>query len=412
MSDRAERVIVPTSWRRPALLLAWLNAAAAAMPPSAEMVLAVPHEPGPSDAEAARTVLSAGTAAARSMSVTVESFSEVLSKSYSLAVILAGEPEEMWEAFAVALADVTRLQALPTRPGSGLHSTLQDFTEDAPKTSVAPVPSTAGADAWSSYLGGGLTLVRLAWGGKVCVPTSHVRLLGMLLDDGRFEPALTGYLVRTLQPGQTVVDVGANIGLHTTLMGTVVGYGGAVIAYEPFPDNLACLEKSVAASSLIGLVDIRSCAASDAAASVSMTVSDVWRGQGTIAHSTLEVLPGVVDEHAYSIQVQTVRLDDDLADVPRIHLVKVDVEGAEERVFAGMEGLLTAGRIDRVAFECYRHHLGDEWPAFAHRLTRMSLIGWKFRILDEVGTDYEVPVTSVVEHGNFETVIIERPGLT
>lgn len=42
-----------------------------------------------------------------------------------------------------------------------------------------------------------------------------------------------------------------------------------------------------------------------------------------------------------------------------IDLLKVDVEGAEELVFDGMEGLLKSGAVDRVAFECMREQYGS-----------------------------------------------------
>ncbi|WP_165230268.1 FkbM family methyltransferase [Aquisphaera insulae] len=48
-----------------------------------------------------------------------------------------------------------------------------------------------------------------------------------------------------IRPGDTVIDVGANIGFFTTLFARLAGPGGQVVAFEPDPDNLALLLSNV-----------------------------------------------------------------------------------------------------------------------------------------------------------------------
>lgn len=403
------RIILATTWRPAAMVAAFVSSVAAISPSNAELVFAVPREPAGQDADAARMVLRAA-APDLSCSVTVESFTEVLEKPYSVAFIPPADMGEAWEAFAVALREVADLRPDGARPGAGLHARLQTFRE--PQTSTAPAesmptPAPTTPPRWATYLGDRTALVRMAWGGRVAVPTERVYLLGNILETGMFEPRFTRYLSRTITSGDVIVDVGANIGLHTTLMGSLVGGSGRVVAYEPYPDNLFCLRKSIAASGLIGLVDVREAACSDAATTLPLTVSRTCRGQGTLMYDKVEVLPGVVDPDSYRIDVPTVRLDEDLREVERIDFIKIDVEGAEERVLAGASGLLESGRVRRIALECYRHHLGTDWDAFARRLHHMGAHGWTFRILDDQGNDYEVPASTVTDHGHFETVIIE-----
>src|SRR5256885_15712861 len=50
---------------------------------------------------------------------------------------------------------------------------------------------------------------------------------------GGFEPDTYAALKRLVRPGQTVLDIGANSGVHSLPMGRMVGKTGRVIAFEP-----------------------------------------------------------------------------------------------------------------------------------------------------------------------------------
>ena len=72
-------------------------------------------------------------------------------------------------------------------------------------------------------------------------------------------------------------------------------------------------------------------------------------------------------DEAANTYVDVVTLDDDLDHLGRIDLVKIDVEGAEAAVLAGMDGLLRSGRVNMISCEVRsdafeRQGLGAEWP--------------------------------------------------
>ena len=50
---------------------------------------------------------------------------------------------------------------------------------------------------------------------------------------GCFEPSTTKCLKQLVKEGQTVLDIGANIGAHTLQLAKLVGSKGQVIAFEP-----------------------------------------------------------------------------------------------------------------------------------------------------------------------------------
>ena len=69
---------------------------------------------------------------------------------------------------------------------------------------------------------------------------------GVIAQTKEYEPYVIKELERLLNPGDTFVDVGANIGYFTLLAAGKVGKKGKVIAFEPWPDNCQLLEKSIA----------------------------------------------------------------------------------------------------------------------------------------------------------------------
>lgn len=65
-----------------------------------------------------------------------------------------------------------------------------------------------------------------------------------LLTGDAYEPEETAAILRLLPQGATFLDVGANIGVFTTLASRAVGPGGLVIAFEPDPANRAILRRN------------------------------------------------------------------------------------------------------------------------------------------------------------------------
>ena len=126
---------------------------------------------------------------------------------------------------------------------------------------------------------------------------------------------------------------------------------------------------------------------------------------GTIGH----LLPS---EHradtVETVNVATEPLDAQIGRFERIDLVKIDVEGAEEQVFAGMSGLLDSGVVRRVCFEMIRPSLGDDWDAFARRLKALEERGWSFATLAESGHAEPAELDALLERGWWSQVAMLR----
>lgn len=132
-------------------------------------------------------------------------------------------------------------------------------------------------------------------------------------------------LLRRIEPGGFVVDVGANIGYIALFMAGAVGPRGRVLCLEPVPENLRELRRNIELNRL-DQVEILPIAAGDR------------DGKVRIASG----LNGVVSEHTGDLEVDLRRLDS--LDVPCPSLVKIDVEGYELTVLHGATRWLGEGR--------------------------------------------------------------------
>lgn len=153
-------------------------------------------------------------------------------------------------------------------------------------------------------------------------------------------PVLVPVLQAVLRPGNVFFDVGANIGLYSLWAAKLVGPQGKILAFEPVPQTGDWLQEILDQNHATNVSVIRK-AASDVAGSVTMK---------TTAHAS--GLSRVVEERLIGseyLEVSTLRLDE-LDSITPPSLVKIDVEGFEGAVVAGMYGLLTSVR-PAVVFE-------------------------------------------------------------
>jgi FkbM family methyltransferase len=172
--------------------------------------------------------------------------------------------------------------------------------------------------------------------------------VGLNIIRGVYEPEIAAYFCSLLQPGMTVVDVGANIGFFTLMAANRVGPTGRVVAFEPLAENGAALVRMVEENSLRSIVQVEQQALSDRAGESILTM-------GRFAHSsggaylapTADVQPG------FLTQPTPVATLDSFPEVRDVSVIKIDVEGAEPLVFRGGRSILQTARPIVI---CELHH--------------------------------------------------------
>jgi FkbM family methyltransferase len=157
------------------------------------------------------------------------------------------------------------------------------------------------------------------------------------------------------------VDVGANIGLYTCVLGRARA-ARRFLAFEPDGRNFARLSENIARNGLADITAARPVAIG-AAKGAALLVP------GTPGRSGLAKLGDADGPHAVSVEV--VPLDDELNIRNRMMCVKIDVEGYELEVLAGA-GNLFRSNGGYAQIECH----GDDRAAEVIEV--MSRYGWQF----------------------------------
>lgn len=152
---------------------------------------------------------------------------------------------------------------------------------------------------------------------------------------GRYEPEKFAALNKRLKAGQTVLDIGANKGDFALFAASRVGPTGHVVAVEPHPDNVGWLRKSVALNGF-RTVTIKEAALADTSGEAPLHIGP------KSGHHALEPLSR--DRGTITVAIDT--LDQVWRDLqqPTLDIVKIDVEGAEDRVVAGGRTILAQCR--------------------------------------------------------------------
>lgn len=156
--------------------------------------------------------------------------------------------------------------------------------------------------------------------------------------ENQFEPTETAFMRAHLKTGHQVIDIGANVGYFTMLMASLVGPTGRVHSFEPIPKLFAVLSQSVKQNRFDDFVTVSNHALSDANGEMSMifaTVTDNWGGAHFSAADTVQ------DGHTV-VTVQTDKLDS--LQLASVDFMKIDVEGAEPKVFSGAKGTIEKWR--------------------------------------------------------------------
>lgn len=227
----------------------------------------------------------------------------------------------------------------------------------------------------SNYLGDHTALCRVL-GKHLCyVDTRDRHLAPHLIMNGVWEPWITVAIAQRLRPGMICLDVGANLGYFTLLMADLVGPAGAVVAFEPNPRLRELCLSSLCASGFRDRTCVSGLAASDRdGAIVPLTFDLSSPMNGTIVEGPS---PGATE-------VQTIRLDTASANLKHVDFVKIDVEGAEPLVWAGMQQLLDRNPHAAVVLEWNARRPGAEalLTAIAQRFPRLRHIDFHAELED------------------------------
>lgn len=157
------------------------------------------------------------------------------------------------------------------------------------------------------------------WNGRGRLRLPVFSLLKYLIMDRKYDERERAFLQRELRPGDTVVDIGANIGFYTLWFATSGVPNIHILAIEPNPEMHRALKDNIQINDLQN-VDTAMVAIGDREAVALLNFSEKYPGSGSL-----------LGTESKQIEVRLTTLSSLLEEykLTRVDVVKIDVEGYE-----------------------------------------------------------------------------------
>jgi FkbM family methyltransferase len=148
-----------------------------------------------------------------------------------------------------------------------------------------------------------------------------------------YEPQPLRWIAGNVNKGHTCLDVGGHIGVFSILMAELVGTSGSVHTFEPFTPSLDIARKTMERNRLADRVTMIQAAVDE----MDGGTVELFIGEGTSEASLYRH-----ETRTATITVPRISLDAyaDRAGLDRIDVIKMDIEGAEERALRGATRVL------------------------------------------------------------------------
>lgn len=185
-----------------------------------------------------------------------------------------------------------------------------------------------------AYLGDYRALAMTYFGRRIILDTRNVQNY-QIISHGMYEPAVAWAIEENLKSGDTMLDVGANIGFFTLLANHIVGSKGKVYSFEPNPEIFELMSASVFNNAFRPRSERHNVAAFYETGELELTWSSSGHGGGRLRTSER------VKSDEKTAMVTTDKIDNLVkpSDLP-VQLIKIDTEGSELFALKGAEQVI------------------------------------------------------------------------
>lgn len=223
-------------------------------------------------------------------------------------------------------------------------------------------------------------------GSKMVLNPNDTIVSRVIRRDGIWEPLETKLFAREIQPGDVVIDVGANIGYYTLLAARRVGPTGHVYAFEPEPEAFALLQRNVQLNGYDNVTPVPKALGRENGR-LQLYLAKKNRGDHRVYDPT---------GRRPSIDVDVITLDAYLVEqsVERVDFLKVDTQGAECSILDGARHTIAKHPEMAVVMELTPHSLAELGDDPRGCLERLQAAGYALHDIKEwerkiVPTDIE-----------------------
>lgn len=218
------------------------------------------------------------------------------------------------------------------------------------------------------------------------------------------ERATTELFKKTVQKGDTVIDLGANLGYFSLLGARLAGKEGKIYAFEPEPKNYQYLLKNIELNNYNITAVQKAIADENGKAKFYICPYDS-------GHHTLNQYEGISSYRPVSpyaqkefVEVEVIKLDDLISE--KVDVIKMDVEGSEMLALMGMDGIIKRSENLKMFVEFFPlliKKMGNSPKEFIKKL-----LDYRFSIFI-VPNDYGVVNEELLQIHSFEELMKSCP---
>lgn len=187
------------------------------------------------------------------------------------------------------------------------------------------------------------------------------------------EKTTTELFKKYVKEGNTVVDLGANIGYFSLLSSKLVGKSGRVFSFEPEPKNFKYLSKNIEINGYSQDSAFQK-AVSDKNGKTKLYICSYDTGHHTInQHEGIESYSHGRKLEENFIEIDTITLDSFMEGKGEVNFIKIDVEGAEMLALMGMDRVLRENKDIKLVIEFFPlliEKMGNSPREFIDRLIK------------------------------------------
>lgn len=191
--------------------------------------------------------------------------------------------------------------------------------------SVQTVEQRARAGARSLYLGNRTILAVVLGNVRMVLDSTDRGIVPHLAFDGYWESWVTSWVEQNVRVGEKAINIGANCGYYTMLLGRCVGHGGRVVAIEPNETHVQNIKHSAHLNGFHGYTTVVQAVASAEPGELRFNA----RADGMTMNSNVS--------ETGNTTVRAVRADEEMPDAT---FALIDTEGHEPMVWEGMRRMI------------------------------------------------------------------------
>ena len=193
-------------------------------------------------------------------------------------------------------------------------------------------------------------------------------------------------LKKHIKPGDTVLDIGANIGFYATILSDIVGEKGKIHCFEPDTTNFNHLKKTT--SSYKNII-INNKAVGPKTEKIKIYTSK----ELNVDHRTYKP-----EEYDAEIEIDAVSIDDYIKGA-KVDFIKMDIQGFEMEAMKGMKETLKNNPKVKMISEFWPYGLRKAGSSVTEYFNLLTNLNFKIEILKE----------NKLETLNLETVLKLEP---